>query len=151
MKTSMIEKMPKISYWNIMTRRKPMPSSSDSEESKLGRVFSTFDLTALGVSATLGVGVYVLAGHVAKLGKTLIADQIRNKTLIFIEAGPSVILSFAIAAFASFLAGNNIEKENYQFFIFMSLIIQGLCYAEFASRVPKSGSAYIFTYVAIGE
>lgn len=71
-----------------MTRRKPMPSP-EAEESKLGRVFNTFDLTALGVSATLGVGVYVLAGHVAKL-----------------EAGPSVILSFAIAAAASFLAGN---------------------------------------------
>ncbi len=70
-----------------MTRRKAM-HASDGEETKLGRVFSTFDLTALGVSATLGVGVYVLAGHVAKL-----------------EAGPSVILSFAIAAAASFLAG----------------------------------------------
>lgn len=80
-----------------MTRRKPMPVASDTEESKLGRVFSTFDLTALGVSATLGVGVYVLAGHVAKL-----------------EAGPSVILSFAIAAAASFLAGNNNSNKIYQ-------------------------------------
>ncbi|KAG5678089.1 hypothetical protein PVAND_007791 [Polypedilum vanderplanki] len=105
--------MSRINYWKIMTRRKPMPPQ-ECDDSKLGRVFGTFDLTALGVSATLGVGVYVLAGHVAK-----------------IEAGPSVILSFAIAAAASFLAG--------------------LCYAEFSSRVPKSGSAYIFTYVAIGE
>lgn len=80
-------RMSKLNYWKIMTRRKPMPQQ-ECEESKLGRVFGTFDLTALGVSATLGVGVYVLAGHVAK-------DQ----------AGPSVILSFLIAAAASFLAG----------------------------------------------
>jgi len=79
--------MSKINYWNIMTRKKPMPVH-DGEESKFNRSFGTFDLTALGVSATLGVGVYVLAGHVAKL-----------------EAGPSVILSFLIAAAASFLAG----------------------------------------------
>lgn len=79
-------KMTKSTLWRLMTRRKPMPKAD--ETSKLGKVFGTFDLTALGVSATLGVGVYVLAGHVAR-------DQ----------AGPSVILSFLIAAAASFLAG----------------------------------------------
>lgn len=46
--------MSKMSYWKIMTRRKPMPVEEECDESKLSRVFGTFDLTALGVGATLG-------------------------------------------------------------------------------------------------
>jgi len=48
-----------------------------------------------------------------------------------VQAGPAVALSFIFAGIACGLAA--------------------LCYAEFASTVPVAGSAYTFSYAALGE
>ena len=48
-----------------------------------------------------------------------------------LHAGPSVSLSFALSG--------------------VICICAGLCYAEFASMIPISGSSYTYTYVTLGE
>ena len=83
-------------------------------DQRLHRALGPMNLTALGIGAIIGGGIFVLSGTVAAQ-----------------NAGPAVVLSFVVAGLASVFAA--------------------LCYSEFASLVPLSGSAYTYGYATLGE
>ena len=85
-----------------------------ASESGLKRALGPVNLVMLGIGAIIGTGIFVLTGTVAAN-----------------NAGPAVIISFALAGTASIFAA--------------------LCYAEFASVVPVAGSAYTYGYATLGE
>ncbi len=100
-----------MKHWNARKRvdaHEDMPS-----EHRLRKSLSWPHLVALGVGAIVGTGILTLIGVGAA------------------KAGPSVILSFAIAGIICAAAA--------------------LAYAEMATMIPASGSAYTYTYVVIGE
>jgi APA family basic amino acid/polyamine antiporter len=71
------------------------------------------DLTALGIAAIIGAGIFSTIGSASA------------------DGGPGVVFLFIFTAIACSFAA--------------------FCYAEFASLVPVSGSAYTYSYVAFGE
>lgn len=73
----------------------------------------------------LGVGAIIGAGIFALVGTAAAGDASRP------GAGPALVLSFLLTGVACAFAG--------------------LCYAEFASVVPISGSAYTYAYATLGE
>jgi basic amino acid/polyamine antiporter, APA family len=83
-------------------------------ENRLRRVLGPVGLTSLGVGAIIGAGIFVITGRVAAN-----------------DAGPGVLISYAIAGLACALAA--------------------FCYAEFASMAPVAGSAYTYAYATLGE
>ncbi len=78
------------------------------------------------VSVTLlGIGAIIGTGIYATIGTATAGDTGRP------GAGPSLMLSFVITA--------------------VVCAFTALCYAEFASLVPVSGSAYTYAYATLGE
>src|SRR5438094_2136683 len=111
---------------------------------QLKRALSAFDLTCVGIGAIIGAGIFALAGTAAA-GEQIEASIWKTPVLNFIisylthvdlvfgrpGAGPAVMLSFVVAAVACGFAA--------------------LCYAELASMIPVSGSAYTYSYATLGE
>lgn len=81
--------------------------------SELRRALGVRDLTALGIAAIIGAGIFSTIGNAAASG------------------GPAVSLLFIFTAIACGFSA--------------------LCYAEFASLIPVSGSAYTYAYASFGE
>ncbi len=79
----------------------------------LKRALRVKDLTAMGIAAVIGAGIFSTIGKAS------------------FDGGPGVIILFIITA--------------------ITCGFSALCYAEFASRIPVSGSAYTYAYVSFGE
>ena len=112
-------------------------------ERQMKRTLNAFDLTCIGIGAIIGTGIFALIGT-AIAGQTF-PTRLETPILNFIQAwlsgadvmlgragaGPAVAISLFVAALACGFAA--------------------LCYAELASMIPVSGSAYTYSYATLGE
>jgi len=108
---------------NILFRKKPIDAILSDAEAGLSeqlhsgtglrKALGVRDLTAMGIAAVIGAGIFSTIGKAS------------------FDGGPGVSLLFIITA--------------------VCCGFSALCYAEFASRIPVSGSAYTYAYASFGE
>ena len=92
---------------------KQVEQNESDGHNALGKHLTARDLTAFGIAAIVGAGIFSTIGKASA------------------DGGPAVIFLFLFTALACSFAA--------------------FAYAEFASMVPVSGSAYTYSYVAFGE
>jgi len=98
-----------------------LQATIDEPEHKLRRNLTAFDLTLFGLGAIIGAGIFSTIGTAA-------AGNIIDGRL---AAGPGLVVSILVVAFAC--------------------LFTALAYAEMASMIPVSGSAYTYAYATMGE
>jgi APA family basic amino acid/polyamine antiporter len=118
--------------------------AAHQEGRRLQRTLGPWSLTALGLGAVIGSGIFVLTGTAAA-GETLsfhsalhapVLDLLRHggdaaSTIGRPGAGPAVAVSFLLVAIVCSFAA--------------------LCFAELASTIPVAGSSYTYAYATLGE
>jgi APA family basic amino acid/polyamine antiporter len=92
----------------------------------LKRTLGAFNVTLIGIGGIIGAGIFATIGTAA----SGVVDPDTGQ-LIRAGAGPSLMISFIITAVVCGFTA--------------------LCYAELASMVPISGSAYTYSYATLGE
>src|SRR4030088_374260 len=119
-------------------------AASEEPDKRLRKTLGPWSLTALGIGAVIGSGIFTLTGTAAA-GKVEKIESIFHATVLDLMvngthgismlgrpgAGPAITLSFVLVAIACLFAG--------------------LCYAELASMIPIAGSAYTYSYAILGE
>src|SRR5690349_21231035 len=116
-------------------------SDSEEPERKLKKTLGPVSLTALGIGAVIGSGIFTVIGT-AIAGQKFDTTSILNAPLLDYlirhtasvgrpGAGPALALSLVLVA--------------------LVCAFTALCYAELASMIPIAGSAYTYTYATMGE
>ena len=116
-------------------------ADSERPEHALKKTLGPVSLTALGIGAVIGSGIFTVIGT-AMAGQKFDTPEISNTPLIHYlvthaamagrpGAGPALAVSLVLVAIVC--------------------VFTGLCYAELASMIPIAGSAYTYTYATMGE
>jgi APA family basic amino acid/polyamine antiporter len=129
----------------LLRKKSPdqLMAEAAAPDRQMKRVLGSFALTCIGIGAIIGAGIFSLTGTAAA-GQTF-GSRLETPVMNFIQAwlsganvvlgrsgaGPAIAISFIVAGTACAFAA--------------------LCYAELASMIPVSGSAYTYSYATLGE